>query len=72
MGWPKENRDSFLGHRVVPVIAKGDVIGITLDRGEPRWMRVSHIEHHIITLTDLDEPAGGDPDREDDTDARSS
>ena len=34
-------------------VAKNDVIGIVPDAGPRRTMLVSHVEHHIITLTDL-------------------
>ena len=35
-------------------VAKGDIIRIVPDRGPERVMLVTHVEHHIITLADLD------------------
>jgi hypothetical protein len=35
-------------------IRKGDVIHIVPDSGPERDMIVSHVEHHLITLIDLD------------------
>ena len=34
-------------------VTKGDVIRIVPEKGPERVMLVSHVEHHIITLTDL-------------------
>jgi hypothetical protein len=38
-------------------VTKGDVIVIVPERGPRRRMLVAHVEHHLITLTDLDEPS---------------
>jgi hypothetical protein len=35
-------------------ITRGDVIVIVPERGPRRRMLVAHVEHHIITLADLD------------------
>jgi hypothetical protein len=35
-------------------VTKGDIITIVPEKGEVRTMRVAHVEHHIITLSDLD------------------
>lgn len=44
-------------HHLAPTpaaVAKGDVIRIIPEAGPERVMLVSHVEHHIITLADLD------------------
>ena len=38
-----------------PAVTKGDTIRIVPERGAERVMLVAHVEHHIITLTDLAE-----------------
>lgn len=35
-------------------VTKGDVVTIAPERGPLRRMLVSHVEHHIITLADLE------------------
>lgn len=35
-------------------ITKGDIIQIVPERGPVRIMRVSHVEHHVITLADTE------------------
>jgi hypothetical protein len=37
-----------------PTVTKGDTIRIVPESGPERLMQVSHVEHHIITLSDLD------------------
>jgi len=37
-------------------VARGDVIHIVPDAGPERRMLVTHVEHHIIALSDLPEP----------------
>ena len=35
------------------MVTKGDVITIVPEQGPDRLMAVAHVEHHLITLTDL-------------------
>lgn len=35
-----------------PTVTKDDVIRIVPEQGPVRVMRVAHVEHHIITLTE--------------------
>jgi predicted double-glycine peptidase len=39
----------------VATVQKGDVIVIVSDNGDQHTVVVSHVEHHIITMTDLPE-----------------
>lgn len=36
-------------------VTKGDVITIVPERGPQRRMLIAHVEHHIITLADLED-----------------
>lgn len=38
---------------VTKTVTKGDIIVIVPERGPRRRMLVSHVEHHIILLTDV-------------------
>ena len=40
------------GDAALRTVTKGDTIRITPDKGPERVMVVSHVEHHVITLSD--------------------
>lgn len=47
-------------HHLIPretpaAVTKDDIIRIIPEKGPERVMRVSHVEHHIITLADTEE-----------------
>ena len=44
------------GDAALRTVTKGDTIRIIPDKGPERVMLVSHVEHHVITLSD---PASG-------------
>ena len=44
------------GREACGTITEGDVIRIVPEKGPERVMKVSHVEHHVITLSD---PASG-------------
>lgn len=41
-----------------PLVAAGEIVRIIPKRGPERLMRVAHVEHHVITLSDLDGKEG--------------